>query len=46
MDLPVLQWLKDRIFGKVTLHELQQVQEIKEIDAGTMLTRPTKQFSG
>ncbi len=36
------QWLKDRIFGKVTLHELQQVQEIKEIDAGTMLTLSNK----
>ena len=31
-------WLKDRIIGKVTLHELQQVQEIKESDAGVVLT--------
>jgi cation diffusion facilitator CzcD-associated flavoprotein CzcO len=31
-------WLKDRIIGKVKLHELQQVQEIKEADSSAMLT--------
>jgi len=31
-------WLKDRIIGKVRLHELQQVQEIKEVDGGALLT--------
>lgn len=31
-------WLKDRIIGKVTLHELQQVQQVKEGDEGVMLT--------
>jgi len=31
-------WLKDRILGKVTVHELQHVQEIKEIDGEVELT--------
>ena len=31
-------WLKDRIIGKVTLHELQRVQEIQERDGGVALT--------
>ncbi len=31
-------WLKDRIIGKVALHELRRVQEIKEVDDGVMLT--------
>lgn len=30
-------WLKDRILGKVTIHELQQVREIQEIDEGAAL---------
>jgi len=31
-------WLKNRIFGKVKLHELQQVQGVKEVDDGVMLS--------
>ena len=31
-------WLKDRIIGKLRLHELQQIQEIKEVDGGALLT--------
>lgn len=31
-------WLYDRIIGKVSLHELQRVQEIKEVDGGVTLT--------
>jgi len=31
-------WLKERILGKVSLHELQCVQEIKEADNAALLT--------
>jgi len=31
-------WLKDRIINKVKLHELQQVQKVKEADDGVMLS--------
>jgi FAD-dependent urate hydroxylase len=31
-------WLKPRIEGKVLLHKLQSVQEVKEMDDGVMLT--------
>jgi thioredoxin reductase len=31
-------WLKDRVVGKVMIHELQRVQEIKETDDGVALT--------
>ena len=31
-------WLKGRIIGKVAIHELQRVQEIKEVDGAAMLT--------
>jgi cation diffusion facilitator CzcD-associated flavoprotein CzcO len=31
-------WLKDRVEGKVPVHELQGVQEIKEADDGAVLT--------
>jgi thioredoxin reductase len=31
-------WLKDRVPGKVTLHELQRVQAMKELDNGVRLT--------
>ncbi len=31
-------WLKDRILGKVTIHEQQRVQETHEVDGGLELT--------
>lgn len=31
-------WLKPRVIGKVYLHELQHVQQVKEVDDGVMLT--------
>jgi thioredoxin reductase len=31
-------WLKPRVLGNVTVHERQQVQQIKEVDGGVMLT--------
>lgn len=31
-------WLKPRVIGKVLLHELQRVQQVKEVDDGVMLT--------
>ena len=31
-------WLKPRVIGKVLLHELQQVQQVKDVDDGVMLT--------
>ncbi len=33
-------WLKDRILGKVTLHESQPAQEIKEVEGEVELTLP------
>jgi thioredoxin reductase len=36
-------WLKDRILGKVALHELQRVQEIKEVDGEVVLTLSNQQ---
>jgi thioredoxin reductase len=31
-------WLKDRIIGKIPLHEQQQFQQVEEIDGGVRLT--------
>ena len=31
-------WLKPRVVGKVLLHELQQVQQVREVDDGVLLT--------
>src|SRR5438105_7379622 len=31
-------WLKPRIEGKVFVHELERVEEVKEVDDGVMLT--------
>jgi hypothetical protein len=31
-------WLKPRVVGKVLLHELQHVQQVKEVDDGVILT--------
>ncbi len=31
-------WLKPRVMGKIRLHELEQVEEIKETDSGVALT--------
>lgn len=31
-------WLKQRVIGKVPLHERQRVQQVKEVDDGVMLT--------
>jgi pyruvate/2-oxoglutarate dehydrogenase complex dihydrolipoamide dehydrogenase (E3) component len=31
-------WLKPRVMGKVLLHELQHVQQVREVDDGVLLT--------
>lgn len=36
-------WLKDRSIGKIAIHELQRVQEIKEVDGGVVLTLSNQQ---